>query len=221
MDRIRSQDIAFPVVLLTAFHAILSRCPLPPISATLLPPILEHLIAMSTPSILVKLVHHSFQHSSPSYNSRLDPFTAAHPTTPGGVVMLITESVNILLASSLLPTVRPKRPPFTHSFDQATGLEDETLQARHVGLLVNEALSSKAHARLHASSDGAKVLQAASAMALRSWGECMGGTGGVEESSRRDSLFTLGGGIQDEEIELGVAILVSWLCFLSLVIKLI
>jgi hypothetical protein len=122
--------------------------------------------------------------------------------------MLITESINILLAGALLPHIEPNQRNFAQTQELATG-QGETLQAYQTGLLVNTQLQVENQKKLYASRDGARVLEQASVMALRSWSEIMGGEGGGLEAARRDSLLSMGGGVQDEEIELAVAILVS------------
>lgn len=188
---------AFPLVLLQAAHSVLSSCPLPPLkSAAILPEVL----AVASSSNLVKLLNHS---------PRADQFTAGCPYTPGGVVMLVSEMLNIFLTASLLPPVRPDQTPFATS--RSLG-ESETVQASHTERLLLEALPAGVE-RLSQSASGRTILQDVEQEATKWLGEIMEpiavSESPIVDAGRRDSLFSIGGGAFDEEVELTVTVLVG------------
>ena len=136
--------------------------------------------------------------------------------------MLVAEIANILLAGSLLPEPVPQQRAFAHASESGNeasvtthgavaGLRVQALQTKQ---LVSEPLEGTQDKMLHSTSDGYAVLQEAETVALRWWHEVIGvgadTTGEGVEGARRSSLFTLGGSVLDEEIELSVALLVRF-----------
>lgn len=196
---------AFPLVLLGSLHATLSFCPLPPIAHAYLPRFVNHLVSIASPSNLVKLVQrHTSRHSTPAAPAPLGAFIAPHPSTPGGVVTQVAETLNILLATALLPTAEPHPSPFTSQ----DGDRPEHLQAIQTKMLVEETFVVGKENKLYSTSEGFEALGAVDKSAVRWWSELMdGGEVDGTESGRRGSLFAMGGSPQDEEVELSVAVL--------------
>ncbi|ORY33464.1 hypothetical protein BCR39DRAFT_520273 [Naematelia encephala] len=205
-------SLTFPLVLLQSIHSALSHCPLPDINPELLATLLNEIIAISAPGILVKLLQDSNSYgSSPGLPHRHNPFIAPHPVTPGAVVMLAAEIASILLATPLLPRREPEQErfaspaPTTHH--QPTLPLVQTIQTNQ---LVEEQLVVGKEKLLYSISAGQAVLQDAGSAVLRWWSELTahdGASSDEHETARRNSLFSLGGAIPDEEIELSVAVL--------------
>jgi phosphatidylinositol 4-kinase len=209
--------LAFPLVVLAAVKATMGQCPLPPLSPNRLPSMLSHVLAIAAPANLVKMVrHNSSSHSTPAQVSHNNHFTAPRPSTPGGVVTLVAEIANILLAGSLLPEGEhsfartAEKPHDTFSSSQAETRMSQ-MQANRISLLMGQQPGTEHQRRLCATGTGATALVEAEKIALRWWTESSGDIADMEgeESGRRNSLFSLGGRMQDEGDDLSVAILVS------------
>jgi len=213
----------FPLVLLTAMHSTLSCCALPAIPPAILSGLIHHALNIASPANLVKLVRpSSSRDSSPGRVHRSDPFVATHPESPGAVVMIVAEIINILLAGSLLAPVEPHHRNFVtmsqsgrSSYSASLDERDHQLQlqAEQTKRLIDEPLDAPATKKLCGTSQGQGVLDEAGKVALRWWTEL--GNQPVEqetdEGNRRGSVFgTLGGTVPDEEIELNVAVLVRF-----------
>jgi phosphatidylinositol 4-kinase len=210
---------AFALVLLFAVHATLVKCPLPPLPATALPGMITHIFAIATPSNLVKLVRQSSTDSTPGCAIYQNPFLAPHPTTPAGVVMLVSEVANIILASSVLASAQGSGVQGSSAdSESATGLSQnaisnmfeagfEKVQANQTQSLVARPIADDHH-RLYDIKHGKQVWEDANRMVVRWWSELMGDSN-IQDSvyARRGSLFTFGGD-HDEEVELCVAVLV-------------
>ncbi|KAK4686496.1 phosphatidylinositol 4-kinase A, partial [Tremellales sp. Uapishka_1] len=206
--------MTFPLVLLAATHHALMHIPLPIFPTTFLPKIITTLISLAAPSNLVKMVRQNSSSSisglatkSPTYNR-----TAPHPTTPGGVVIIVADLSNIFLAGNLLPeTVLHQRtyahlPALDHSFGLPHIPADQTKSLLYTSLSPDVASS-----KLSATAEGRKVLEEAGSMVTKWWTEVIGMAdteGGESGLPRKGSLFTLGGSAADEEIELSGATLV-------------
>ena len=126
--------------------------------------------------------------------------------------MLVAEIIDILLASSILPeaklqhhcfakTVESTHTPFVRVHEDFAPVPGE--QTRE---LVDGALSSETE-RLSNVEGGKKVLEEVHLVVLQWWSEV---TGSSENGtiSRRESVFNLDDDDSDEEIELGVAVMV-------------
>jgi phosphatidylinositol 4-kinase len=199
---------AFALVLLFAVHATLVKCPLPPLPATALPGLITHIFAIATPSNSGCAIYQN-------------PFLAPHPTTPAGVVMLVSEVANIILASSVLASAQGSGVQGSSADSQsATGLSQnaisnmfdagfEKVQANQTQSLVARPIVDDHH-RLYDIKHGKQAWEDANRMVVRWWSELMGDTN-IQDSvyARRGSLFTFGGD-HDEEVELCVAVLVSF-----------
>lgn len=214
-----------PLVVLTKLHAVLNHCALPTLGARL-PAIIAHTLDIASPSNLVNMVkHHPSSQHTPGYPAVTGgSFLAAHPTTPSGVVMLVTEILNTLLTSALLPLkARPDQRAFAYI---STCDDHDTVYAANRSLegipqvpaeqtvrLLAKAIENAQSKSIEQIPGGSEALRETGKSALQWWSELMGheahSEGGETSLHRRGSLFTLSGGEQDEEIELGVAVLVS------------
>jgi len=131
--------------------------------------------------------------------------------------MLVAEIANLLLAGSLLPESRPEQHLFARSYDphQSTsssgGASTSHLPAMQISQLVEEPIEVDEQQKLSYTETSRRVAGEVETTALRWWTELSGGGINVEEGDhgRRNSLFSMGGGAQDEEVELGVTVLVS------------
>lgn len=125
--------------------------------------------------------------------------------------MLVSEISNIVLSATLLPPVQPDQAPFATS----RTLEDtDTVQADHIDRLVAEAVQSTDRQLIHFS-QGRHVLDQVEREANKWLAEIIEPVALSDDdhgAGRRDSLFTIGGGAFDEEIELTVTVLVSLIC---------
>lgn len=216
----RSLCTAFPLVLLLSVHSTLSRCALPAMPPSFLPAVVSATLSIASPANFVKLIRDSSsRHSSPGQTAELGPFVAPHPTSPGGLVTLVAEIANILLAGSILPVGEFKQRDFAaiHSVDHTTfqSWDDEhqgQVQADQTKRMLEGPLSSDLP-RLEQTAKGRETLQEAEGVVLRWWTELMSPHHLQEthrEDGRHDSLFTLGGGSTDEQVELSVAVLVGF-----------
>jgi phosphatidylinositol 4-kinase len=181
---------AFPLIFLQSVHSVLSDCALPHLPIKALPNLIASLLDIASPNNLVKLLQYA-----PSAES----FIASHPTTPGGVVMLVSEILNILLTSTLLPATVPTQSSFAH--DAVHG----TVQSDHVGRLLETPLESSR--QLYNTRDGVGALTEAQKAGARWLGDVMEPMTDARHDARRDSLFSVGA--PDEESEITVAVLVS------------
>ena len=195
---------------------------MPPLSISLLRSILANVFSIAEPANLVKMLRrNSSSHSTPAHTRPNSPFTAPHPATPGGVVMLVAEIANILLAGNLLPEVQPHQHAFARfagpihdSFPSSHGeTSPYHVQAVQISQLVKWQCSTGPEKRLSSTETGTSLLQEAEKTALRWWSELVGGGSEVDgeepASARKNSLFHLSGSIHDEEVELSVAVIVS------------
>ena len=192
-------------MLLQSVHSVLSTCPLPHLSKAFSYRSLETLRLIGSSENIVKLVQ---------YNPTSDPYTAPHPVTPGGVVMLVSEIANVILTGSLLPATSVDQAPFA----RACGLAEviDTVQADHIRRLLAEPLGAGEQYRLGLTGQGETGLKALEQEATRWLADIMEPVVDDRAADRRDSLFTLGGAAVDEEVELTVTVLVSRkLCILS------
>nr|XP_018260847.1 phosphatidylinositol 4-kinase [Kwoniella dejecticola CBS 10117]OBR83005.1 phosphatidylinositol 4-kinase [Kwoniella dejecticola CBS 10117] len=214
-----NSGLTFPLVLLHCMSSVVSHCPLPPFPTSTVASIVKTLIAIASPGKLIKLVHQpssatSTPHIRPPTTT---PFTAPHPITPSGVVMTVTEIMNVLLATSLLPypNIEQKQKAFAH---QAGGCHNQysslygqeksgSISKIQTNQLVDAGIATDNVQRLSSRADDHAVLDEAIRIALRWWTDLVGGSSFVEEPySRRGSLFSIGGQ-QDEEVELMVSVL--------------
>ena len=208
---------AFSLVLLNSFHSVLANCPVPPLSTERLSLILTRLLNIASPSNLVKLLHRSSSQSSPENPSGHNPFVAPHPSTPGGVVILVSEIANVLLAGALLAADKPEHRPFAHTPPSSAHLAYDDFQgsviSHQMEQLIANPLALAADTKLFTNKDTSAADELAKS-AVRWWNEVTRPAretdgDGAGEFERRDSLFTLGGGILDEEVEITVSLLVS------------
>ncbi|KAK8853241.1 hypothetical protein IAR55_003943 [Kwoniella newhampshirensis] len=212
----------FSLVILNCIHSVLSHCPLPPLPQSVNVKLVSALLALSTPSNLIKLVQQgSSAASTPARHipSKYTTFTAPHPLTPGGVVMIVAEIINIILVTSILPPSNPEesQKAFAHQLSghhfpfasiHADG-DSIHIAARQTRQLVITPIVQDNVELLSATADGKSVLHSAEKVTLRWWSDLMG-VGDMEGETmlgRRGSLFSLGGSEQDEEIELTIAVL--------------
>lgn len=135
--------------------------------------------------------------------------------------MLIADIANVLLAGNILPGMMPQqdvfaRPTEAHleTFSPAHhGTATLRVQAVQIQQLVEMQLIAGREDKLRASDMGKEALVDAERTALRWWSELLGGTAESETGETSDlktnSVFSIGGNVQDEEVELSVAVLVS------------
>ena len=176
-------------------------------------------MSIATPPNLVKLLHHSSSHNTPGMAERPDPYSAPRPLTPGGVVMLVSEIANIILAGTLLPPPTVKQRPFAaQSTSMPYHVEKEelhhpqTVQASHMARLLAQPIVDLSERRLSSTNGGVPALEGTQKAAARWLNELMESSTDVMTATdlgRRGSLFSIGPGGIDEEIELTVAVLVS------------
>lgn len=123
--------------------------------------------------------------------------------------MLVSEIGNILLTGALLPVVPPSQKPFA-TISAAALHEGDTVPADHTRRLLAGPLPDLASRQLASSAQGRKTLEDVQSTAVKWLSELMEPTfdGHHEDGSRRDSLITIGGAV-DEEVELIVTVLVS------------
>ena len=169
------------------------------------------LVKITAPGYLLKLLKHTSNHNSPPQVSS-SPFTAPHPQTPGALVMLIAEILNILLATPLMPITAPRQRAFAHQpepamFHRHADNMASPVPAEQTRLLVKSEIDH-AIPRLSGSQEGQAALRQAQEMAMRWWSELMG-LGEDTGITRRNSVLSMGGTEPDEEIEITVAVLVS------------
>lgn len=135
--------------------------------------------------------------------------------------MIIAGIANTLLGGSLLPEAQPHQ----HAFARVSLGEAEAyasyqryttasqMQALQVNLLIAQPIVSDHTRRLSCTNEGAKVTAEVAKTALKWWAELQAGYGDMngdeDDGARRNSLFTAGGSMQDEGVELSVAVLVS------------
>lgn len=173
-------------------------------------------MAIAAPTNLVKLVRQSSAHSTPGYAVHPNPFTATHPSSPAGVVMVVSEIANIILASFILPSSQPDHRKFAHSPDvtdvRAVFASEDSEWPKVLADQMTQLESGPVQDGdrvLFASQTGREVWEEADGLAVRWWSELMGTGESVDNlHPRRGSLFTFGGD-PDEEVELCVAVLVS------------
>ncbi|KAK6909388.1 hypothetical protein I203_103405 [Kwoniella mangroviensis CBS 8507] len=215
-----STGITFPLVLLHSLHSVISRCPLPPFPTRTIASIVKSLLSIASPGNLIKLVHQPTSAASTPHIRMppTTPFTAPHPITPSGVVMEVTEIMNVLLSTPLLPypnvgeyqnAFAHQSGAYHHPFSPIYGQEgNEHILKKQTKQLVDNALVMDDIKRLSTDEKDHAVLDQATKMALRWWTDLVGGSSIVEEFpySRRGSLLSIGGQ-PDEEVELMVSVL--------------
>ena len=181
---------------------------------------LKQLLEIASPPHLVKLLHHSSTHSSPESGFVNSPFIAPYPVTPGGAVTIVSEIANIFLAGSVLPRAEPERRPFLHAsgaqWTTTAHLDNlhPSVLSGQIQSLLSEPIALPADERLFGEAEAAKIGDELEKTALRWWTEA---SGPISDGSQKDhdeygrweSLFALGGGVVDEEVELSVTVLVS------------
>lgn len=123
--------------------------------------------------------------------------------------MLVSEITNILLTGSLLPNMPPAQKPF--ATPSSVHVESETVQADHTRRLLAESLPSDTSRQLAFFSQGRETVGEVQKAGEKWLSEIMEPMveGYHEDGGRRDSIFSVGGGAVDEEIELTVTVLVS------------
>ncbi|WRT70200.1 uncharacterized protein IL334_007194 [Kwoniella shivajii] len=216
-----SPSMTFPLVILQCLHSVIVSCPLPPFLNSTISSLIRSLLSVSSSSNLIKLFRNSSSATSTPHirPPPATPFTAPHPTSPSGVVMSVTEIINILLATTLLPYPDPNgsqhafayqlgayHHPFSHNYNRQH--DSDQIAREQSTQLINTPLAVDGIERLSASVEGQNVVEEAGKAALRWWTDLVGGSSLVEESlyARRGSLLSIGGE-QDEEIDLMVSIL--------------
>ncbi|OCF44647.1 phosphatidylinositol 4-kinase [Kwoniella heveanensis CBS 569] len=215
-------SMTFPLVLLQCIDSVISHCPLPPLSPQLTTALISSLLDIASSSNLIKLIRHS---SSGPATPRLHiptstPFTAPHPVTPSGVVQQVTEILNVILGSALLPFANPAANqrafalqlgahqfPFLQIYGKCS---NPHIAEDHIKSLIDAPLDPDQIQTLIATDESRAILDEAERVALRWWSDLMGGVSLMEDDpvySRRGSIFSIGRSEQDEDIELSVAVL--------------
>lgn len=178
---------------------------------------LNSLLEIASPPVLVKLVQDSTsRHSTPGQSLRSTPFSAPRPTTPSAVVTLVSEIATLLLGSILLASEAPDQSLFTQNTSPSAEQHHSqlpSLQLEQIHVLVNQPLASDVSERLAGYSEGREALQQANEVAIRWWGELLGGNEHEHQHQpvRRNSLFKIGASAPEDETELSVSVLVRWL----------
>ena len=164
----------------------------------MVPEIASQLLAIASSTNLLKLLN---------YIPLVEPFVAPHPLTPGGVVMLVSEMTNIFLTSTLLIPLEPKQAPFATTRAEEG---DDTVQAEHMRRLLAEPLTGIEERQFSHTTAGAATLKNIQSEARKWLADVLEPVSVSDQDGapRRGSLFVMGGGAFDEEIELTVTILV-------------
>ncbi|KJE03847.1 phosphatidylinositol 4-kinase [Cryptococcus gattii NT-10] len=209
----------FPLVLLNSVHSVITNCPLPPFSTSIIARLVSAFLPISSPKFLVKLVRQSSSaastpHLRPTKNS---PFLAQYPSSPVAVVMLVTEAITALLGNALFsqPSVDEVQKAFVKHSDQVNSSflpNSEPSGSRPVlKHQISQLVSSPVEGHsLSSTSEGRAVLAEADRMSLRWWSDLMGSTYADTERElpgRRGNLFTHGRNEPEEEVDLTVAVL--------------
>lgn len=200
--------LGFPLVILKSVHSVLSTCVLPSLPLEKLSKAVAHLNEFASPANLVKFVRRSNSHHSPASHQHFDPRSPCQPQSPGEVVMIVSEVINVLLAGALLPDVVP---------DQGASISGGTssvrsIQAQQIKLLLAEPLPQDRDRQLSSTATGNNVLQDLALTALRWWDDLTdprSDGASAFDGGRQNSLLSMGDGNGDEEIELTVAVLVG------------
>ena len=193
-----------------------------PLPSELLSSIVSNTLSIAAAANLVKMVRrNSSSHSTPVQEKLDNSFTAAHPSNPGEVVMLVSELANIFLAGSLLPSSQPRQHPFSRLIDNHNGriafasdeIKMSQVRTTQIEQLIRHKIDAEAQLRLSSSEQGRQAKAEQEKTALRWWNELYGTAKETDSSEstlkRRNSVFGSGGGTEEEEIELGVTILVG------------
>lgn len=175
-------------------------------------------MTIATTSHLVKMVRQTSgsTNSTPGHPAGYsNPFIAPHPHTPAGVVILVAEIMNLLLSSALLSPNEPDQRVFAKLAEvlpHVPSVDEHGIPhvpAEQTGHFVDGPLASGPGEKFVTVPGGQDVLEETERRALRWWSEVMGPGDSYNEEGRKGSLFSVGGGEPDEEVELSVAILVS------------
>lgn len=159
----------------------------------------------------------STPHLRPTKNS---PFLAQYPSSPVAVVMLVTEAITALLGNSLFsqPSVDEVQKAFVKHSDQVNSSflpnSEPSVPRPVLKHQISQLVSSPVEGHsLSSTSEGRAVLAEADRMSLRWWSDLMGSTYADTERElpgRRGNLFTHGRNEPEEEVDLTVAVLVSF-----------
>jgi hypothetical protein len=131
------------------------------------------------------------------------------------VVILVAEIMNLFLSSALLSSNEPDQRVFAKLAEvlpHVPSVDEHGIPhvpAEQTGRFVDGPLASGPGEKFVTVPGGQEVLEETEKRALRWWSEVMGPGDSYNEEGRKGSLFSIGGGEPDEEVELSVAVLVS------------
>lgn len=115
-EKLMSRAITFSGVVLTVVHSVVSHVPLPSFPAAVTSRIIAAMVAIGSPDNIIKAV----RENAPSLPSLTPPTfnTAPHPTTPGGVALLVTEILNIVLSRAIVTVTNVDQTAFASEVDK-------------------------------------------------------------------------------------------------------
>lgn len=115
-ERLMTSAITFAGVVLTVVHSVLSHVPLPSLPPGINARIIAAAVGIGSPSNILKAI----KETAPSLPSLAPPTfnTAPHPTTPGAVALLVTETLNIVLARAVVPVTEVDQAAFASEIDR-------------------------------------------------------------------------------------------------------
>ncbi|WVR07656.1 hypothetical protein IAU60_004698 [Kwoniella sp. DSM 27419] len=209
-------SMTFPLVMLDCIHNVIIHCPLPDLPASTTIALVSSLLDIAAASNLVKLIHTSSSAPSTPHLRSLPstPFTASHPVTPSGVVQLVTETMNVLLSSALVPVASPAQcqMAFAHQLDGSAyakcGIPH--VADNHIKQLIASSIPADKARSLTGNDENEAILAEAIRVAQRWWSDLTGAQSLIEDiapNHRRGSIFSIGANEQDEDVELSVAVL--------------
>ncbi|WVO18533.1 hypothetical protein L204_106252 [Cryptococcus depauperatus] len=211
----------FCLVLLNSLHSVFSHSLLPPFPTNIVARLISVILPLSMPSNLVKLVQKSSSAAStPGYHApRHNPFLAQYPTSPGSVILLVTEIIIILLGTALLPPSdlnKAQESIARHSeridspFFPRSGVSSEMIQLKRQISRLAACPIADGMTLFSSSPEGQLVLDEIEKMGARWWSDLTSGVYTDRDrlfAARRGSFLSFGREEPDEEIDLTIAIL--------------